>query len=218
MIDTIIFDLDGTLLNTLTDLTNAVNYALVKNGCEIKTESQIKSYIGNGIKKLVQLSIPNNISKNLEDKVFQDFQEFYFKKLDVYTKPYTNIIDLLEILKSKNYKMGIVSNKNQKAVDSLYEKYYSKYIDIVIGECDHIKRKPSNDGINKVMEYLKTNKEKTIYIGDSEVDKLTADNAGIKCVLVSWGFRDKEDLKKLNPDFLIDSPLELLDILNGGIL
>lgn len=211
----IIFDLDGTLLNTLEDLASSTNYALKKNGFKERSLSEVKSFIGNGIALLAQRALPDGNKNPLYEKVLSDLKSHYSKNSLVKTKAYDGIIEVLDFLKEKNIKTAIVSNKPDAQVKALSKIFFYKYMkeEYCIGECEGVKRKPAPDSLLKVIELFNLKKEECIYAGDSEVDIETAKNAGIKCVSVSWGFKEKDFLIKNNASVIIDKPSELLQIL-----
>jgi phosphoglycolate phosphatase len=210
---TIIFDLDGTLLNTLDDLVDSVNYVMTYLGFPGKSRREVRNYVGNGMRRLMELSLPQNVDPHQIEQAFSIYRDYYTEHCRVKTKPYGGILELLGTLKKSGYKMAIVSNKNDAAVRALRDIYFSEYIETAIGEKENIRKKPAPDTVLQALKELNSSKGETLYIGDSEVDKQTADNAGMQCVLVSWGFRDKEQLETLMPAGVIDSPLELLDFL-----
>ena len=195
--NTVIFDLDGTLLNTLDDLADSVNYALSKMNYPPRDKSEIRLFLGNGIRNLMKLSVPDGISDEDFDKVFAIFKEYYNIHNQDKTKPYDGVIKLMHDLKNKGIKMAIVSNKVQSAVDQLREKFFSDVIDIAIGDNPDMKRKPEPDSCFKALELLESATKNAVYVGDSEVDMATAKNAGLDLITVLWGFRDR--------DFLIEN-------------
>ncbi len=211
--NTVIFDLDGTLLNTLDDLADSVNFALKSFNYPTRTYSEIRSFIGNGVKDLMTKSVPNNTDEETILKCLQVFKDHYKTNMQNKTAPYDGIINLLENLKSQNIKLGIVSNKYDFGVKNLNKYYFGNLIPVAIGEREGIRKKPAPDTVLIAMEELNTTKENTLYVGDSPSDMITAQNANVKGVGVTWGFRDAEVLKESGADFLINSPQELLDIL-----
>ena len=208
-----IFDLDGTLLNTLEDLKNSVNYSLKHFSMPEKTTEEIRLFLGNGAVSLFERSVPNGKYNPLFNDALNLFKEHYSKNNDIFTKPYDGIEHVLKCLKEKNIKSVIVSNKFDEAVKILADKYFSGLIDIAIGENEKcgIKRKPHPDMVLKAINDLKADKNDCVYIGDSEVDIATARASGINSIIVSWGFRDKEYLLKSGAKTIISKPLELLD-------
>ena len=211
MKNTFIFDLDGTLLNTLEDLSNSVNYALAANQLPIRSTEDIRRALGNGIQVLIEKSVPQQTNPAIVEKVLTTFRAYYLKHSMDHTAPYDGIIDLLKILKQRKIHTAIVSNKLDPAVQELYQRFFSEYIDIAIGEQQPIvRRKPYPDMVNLALHKLETTTEEAIYIGDSEVDLQTATNTGIDCVSVSWGFRSRTFLEDLGATNIIDTPMQLL--------
>lgn len=212
---TFIFDLDGTLLDTLTDLSNSVNYVLKKRNLPTKTIDEIRSYLGNGMEKLIEKSVLGGKSNPNFYEILEEFKKYYFIHANDSTKPYDYILDILKYLKENNYKTAIVSNKGDFAVKKLHELYFKDYIDVAIGETKEIKRKPAPDTVNKALELLNSTKEEAFYIGDSEVDIDTAINAKMECLVVSWGFRDYEELIKYNPKYIFKDQLSFYNFIKS---
>lgn len=215
MFDTAIFDLDGTLLNTLDDLKDSTNFALRKYCYPERTLDEIRNFVGNGVNKLIERAIPDGLKNSDFDNCLKDFKNHYKSNMYNTTKPYGGIVGLLEELKKRNVKTAVVSNKFDAAVRELCENFFGSLIDISVGESDSVKKKPAPDSVLQAIHLLKANKEKTIYIGDSEVDIQTAKNAHITCIGVTWGFRSKELLLKEGADYLADSPDVILKIITG---
>lgn len=190
----IIWDLDGTLLNTLEDLMESVNYALSNKNMPNITLEQTRKYVGNGVARLVSLAAPAGTSDEQVKELLTDFRFYYDRHSKDKTKPYDGILELLTDLKAKGYKMSIVSNKINVAVGQLAEEYFPGLIDVAIGETDNTPRKPAPDMIYKAIDKLGVNKQDAVFIGDSEVDVATGLNAGIDMLTVLWGFRDKDEL------------------------
>ncbi len=214
--DSVVFDLDGTLLDTLGDLRDSVNYALEKNYLPKRTTDEIRSFVGNGIRLLIERAVPENTSVEITDKCFFDFKEYYKTHSAILTKPYDGIIDLLTGLKEKGVKIAVVSNKADFAVKTLMVDYFSDLYDCAYGERDGVKRKPAPDGVFGAIKEMGASLEKTVYIGDSEVDVETSKNAKLPCVAVTWGFRDKKVLESLKPEYIVDSPSDILEIIERG--
>ncbi|EKX88372.1 HAD family hydrolase [Alloprevotella sp. oral taxon 473] len=214
MIKTVLFDLDGTLLNTLTDLSNSVNYALNSHHLPQRTELEVRSFLGNGIHNLIEKSVPENTPSELLEDVFQSFKSYYLQHGLESTAPYPGIISLLKALQQKSVKMAIISNKVDTAVQQLNKKFFSDYIGIAIGEKPQIRRKPAPDSVLLAIKALDANPATTLYVGDSEVDYETAHSAGIRCALVTWGFRDRLDLEDLHADYYVNSSHELMAVIS----
>ena len=208
---TIIFDMDGTLLYTLKDLQYAVNKALEKFGYPIKTIEEIQSFVGDGVKKLIERALPSGLENLDYPLVFQEFILQYENNADKYTKPYDDILLVLNELKKRNYKLGVNSNKYDSAVKFLCKKYFPQ-IDCAIGARDGIDVKPSPIGALDVLNTLNGQPEKCYFVGDSDIDIKTAKNAGFISVGVTWGYRSKQSLIDAGARFIIDNPLELLEI------
>lgn len=213
--DTVIFDLDGTLLNTLEDLTDSVNYALSLHGFPCRKIEEVRSFVGNGVAILMELSLAGGRDNPQYEKCLADFRRHYSENLQNKTEPYNGIMELLEQLSKDNIKMAIVSNKFDKAVKGLNQVYFGEYIKVAIGESEGVSRKPAPDTVLKALEELGSTADKAVYVGDSEVDAKTAKNSGIMFVGVTWGFRDREVLEQEGADYIIDKPQELLGIIES---
>ena len=211
----IIFDLDGTLLNTLGDLTNAVNHVCVKFGFETHSVDEVRSFVGSGIRNLISRVVPNGFENEIFEDAMKEFENFYAENVCVETYPYEDVLNTLKSLKEKNIKMCIVSNKRQSLINKLYEKFFSNLVEFAYGEdeANGIIKKPNPMMIDLSLSRLGLDKEEVLYVGDSNVDKKTADNSSLDCCLVTYGFRSKEELSSLNSKYLFDSIKELLNIL-----
>ena len=211
--DTVIFDLDGTLLNTLEDLADAVNFVMRANEYPERTIEEVRCFVGNGIRRLMELAVPEGVSGETFENVFEQFKSYYTDYCQIKTRAYDGIMELLEKLYTAGVSMAIVSNKNHAAVCELNEIYFKKYIEVAIGQKDGIRKKPAPDTVLQALKELGNEKESAIYVGDSEVDFLTAQNTGMDCVLVTWGFRTTEELGVYEPTAFIDKPEQLLKVL-----
>jgi len=209
----VIFDLDGTLLYTLEDLKNSVNFALKESGFKERSLDEIREFVGNGIEILMRKSVPDNILEEEFKICFENFKNHYKIHSEDNTKEYDGITELLENLKCKGFLLAVVSNKADFAVKTLCNKYFQGLLDVSFGEREGIKRKPCPDSVNEVINFLDVSKDNCYYVGDSEVDVKTAHNAEIKCIACSWGFRSKSVLENENPEYIIDSPEEILRII-----
>lgn len=208
----VIFDLDGTLLYTLEDLKNSVNFALNKSGFKERSLDEVRQFVGNGIENLMRKSVPDNITEEEFKACFENFKGHYRIHSEDNTKEYNGITELLKTLKCKGFLLAVVSNKADFAVNTLCKKYFPDLLDCAFGEREGIKRKPCPDSVNEVVKILEVKKENCYYVGDSEVDVKTAHNAEIKCIACTWGFRSKNVLENENPEYIIDSPKEILRI------
>jgi len=213
MYNTIIFDLDGTLLDTLTDLEECLNHTLKNYNLKCLTKDEVRGFLGNGMEKLVELAVPNGLNNPLFNEIYASFKEYYFQNSTKHTLPYNEVIELLKALKEKNYKLGIVSNKADSAVKDLCKTFFSDFINVAIGEKETTRRKPYPDAIFEAIKLLNADISHCLFVGDSEVDILTAKNASVDCISCSWGFRSAESLKENNAKIIISHPLELLEYL-----
>lgn len=213
--NTVIFDLDGTLLDTLEDLADAVNYAMRQFQLEEKTISQVRSFVGNGIRKLIERCVPEGDSREDFEEILHCFREYYAVHCQDKTRPYDGIMDVLETLKEKGYQMAIVSNKHHSAVEDLKNIFFAEYISVAIGQSDNLRPKPAPDTVDLALEQLGCHRKDAIYVGDSDVDKATADNSGMDCIAVTWGFRDRELLEQLKPAVIVDEPHQIVEYLES---
>ncbi len=211
--DTVIFDLDGTLLNTLEDLTDSVNYALGACHMPPRTIEEIRCFVGNGIRNLMLRAVPDGEENPDFEQAFVIFQEHYGEHCNDKTRPYEGVLALLKVLFEKGYTMAIVSNKIDSAVKELNDRYFSEYVSVAIGDREGLQRKPAPDTVHVALQELGRTKETAVYIGDSEVDLATARNVGIPCISVLWGFRDRELLEKQGADTFAIKPMDVLDFL-----
>ena len=203
----VIFDLDGTLLDTLEDLRDAVNHVLRERGCPERTLEEIRHFVGNGAKKLIDQALPGNAGDPDRLETFRAFQQYYNSHCQIKTRAYDGIPQALEILAGEGYPMAIVSNKPDSAVKPLCDQYFPGMY--ARGETPDCPRKPAPDMVLRAAEALGVQPEYCIYVGDSEVDVKTARNAGMRCISVLWGFRDREDLRASGADCFCASPAEL---------
>ena len=191
---TVVFDLDGTLLDTLQDLANAVNYALEHQGMPKRTLEEVRQFVGNGVRLLMIRAVPDGERNPLFEETFALFKEYYGKHCNDNTKPYAGVVELIETLKKKGYAVAIVSNKIDFAVKELNDLYFKGIVPVAIGEKEDIRRKPAPDTVFEGLKELGKTKEEAVYVGDSDVDLETAKSSGMPCISVLWGFRDKEFL------------------------
>lgn len=208
----VFFDLDGTLLNTLPDLHAACNHALIKNGYSPVTIKKVEDSIGDGIRKLNERLLPSGSSDELIDKLMHDFSSYYIDNVDVYTKPYEGIIEVLKVLKEKDKIIVIVSNKFNDGVQKLNKKFFNNLVDLALGPHNELKTKPDLSMIEYALNYYDLKKEEVLYIGDSNVDVVTAKLAGFDMLTVTYGYKSKEELEKLGFKLVfIDKPMEILN-------
>ncbi len=214
MYNTIIFDLDGTLLNTLEDLCNSTNYALNKYGFKERTLEEVRTFVGRGAAVLIQKALPSEVSQEMYAQVLSTFKVHYSEHSNELTAPYEGIMDMLSKVKQKGYKTAILSNKPHNAVQDLHKLFFAEYIDVAMGVKDGIPTKPDSVMVNNVMSELGSKAEHTLYVGDSEVDVMTAHNAGLNMITCLWGFRDKTELEVAGAVNFISHPVELLEWLD----
>lgn len=207
----VIFDLDGTLLNTLDDLADSTNYALSKFGYPTRTIEEVRQFVGNGVAKLIERAIPDGKNNSNFEKCLSIFKENYAQNMYNKTAPYNGIIEMLSNLKSKGIKIAVVSNKFDLAVKELCKKYFEGFIDFAAGEneAQGIKKKPAPDTVLSVLRKFSFSPEDAIYVGDSDVDIMTAKNSKMPCISVTWGFRDEKFLLKSGATILINAPSEI---------
>jgi phosphoglycolate phosphatase len=212
--EAILFDLDGTLLYTLEDLTDSINYMLAKYGFNTHSINDVRRFVGNGLRKLVERALPDGANYEHFEEFLAEFIAYYNCHNLIKTKPYDGVIETTEKLAEMDVKMAIVTNKGQTASDSLMEDFFAPHITVVIGDDGIHKRKPDPEPIEMALTRLGiTDKSKVLYIGDSEVDATTAENAGLDYVLCTYGFRDMDVLKHFNPVAYVDSFSKILDII-----
>lgn len=212
MIKAVIFDLDGTLLDTLQDLADSVNLALKTHQLPPRSLEEIRAFVGNGVNTLIKRSLPQDLAEDekIHQKVLDSFMEIYQANKDKTTKLYPGIEDMLETLALSGYDMAILSNKPHYHLVPICQKYFSYPFAFVYGQREGIPKKPDKNSLLSIIDEMGLKKEEVIYVGDSEVDIKTAKNADVKVIAVSWGFRDYEFLEKLIPDALVTHPDELV--------
>lgn len=209
----IVFDLDGTLLNTLEDLTDSTNYALRSCCLPERTLEEVRRFVGNGIRKLIERAVPENTPKEKTDECFNAFCEHYKQNMENKTAEYDGISEMLSALYSAGYKMAIVTNKADFAAQALCAKLFGKYVKTVVGSVDSRPNKPAPDGVYYALEKMGVSKEEAVFVGDSEVDIQTANNAAIDAVGVLWGFRDIADLEAVGVKTTVKTIKELENLL-----
>ena len=205
-----IFDLDGTLLDTLDDLTDSVNYVLLKHDYPKRTREEVRSFVGDGIHKLMERSLPEGTPSFVIEECYKEFLPYYKAHSADKTRPYDGICELLSRLHKNRVKLAVVSNKADYAVKELCAAYFPGMFDEAVGERDGIQRKPSPDSVHEVIRLLGVPKEETVYIGDSDVDVQTAKNAGIDGVFVTWGFRSEDVLRAAGATCIVHDSEELI--------
>ena len=212
---TIVFDCDGTLLDTLTDLRNAVNYVLRAHDLPERSVPEVKAALGNGVAHLMRQSLPDSISEAEFNTYLDEFKTYYSEHLQDYTAPYPSILDVLDTLRTKGYKLAIVSNKIQEGITPLNKEYFGDRLPVAIGERPGLQRKPAPDMVLQALKELGSTQDESIYIGDSEVDVATAKNSGLLCIGVTWGFRDEQLHKDLGVKYIARKAEDIVTIIEA---
>ena len=210
--DTYIFDLDGTLLDTLDDLAAAVNYALRQYNMPERTREEVRQMVGNGVRLLMVRAVPNGDSNPLFEAAFKIFREYYMEHSLDTTRPYDGIPELLRELRNRGKRVAVVSNKFYAATSELCHHFFPDTVEVAIGEheAEGIRKKPAPDTVIEAFRQLDANNENAVYVGDSDVDLQTACNSGIPCISVLWGFRDRAFLEANGATTFANSPQEIL--------
>lgn len=208
-----IFDMDGTILNTLQDLTNSLNAALAKSGYPQHTAEEVRFFVGNGIRKLIERGVPAGTPVEQIDTVHHDFTAHYQVHCADTTQPYDGIPELLQTLRRASCKTAVVSNKADYAVQELCKQYFDGMFDFAVGEREQILKKPAPDSVNEVLQKLQIDRKQAVYIGDSDVDVQTAKNAAMDGIFVEWGFRSKEFLLEHGAVLTVSAPNEIAHII-----
>lgn len=213
--EAILFDMDGTVLYTLEDLHDAINAALAHFGMPALTLPQVRAYVGNGSARLVELAVPAGTTEETRQAVLDWYKPYYDAHCNIKTRPYAGIPELMRELRAAGLRLVIISNKPDSAVRLLAEDHFPGLLDLAVGETAQVRRKPWPDMIEVSAARLGLDKNRCLYVGDSEVDVLTAKNAGIDCASVCWGFRSREQLLEAGADRIFDSADSLRDWILG---
>ena len=210
--DTYIFDLDGTLLNTLDDLASSVNFALQSYGMPIHTRDDIRRFVGNGVRLLMIRAVPDGEKNPQFEEVFNTFRQYYMQHSLDTTRPYDGIQEVLLTLRQRGCRLAVVSKKFDAATKELCKYFFPHSIEVAVGEheAEGIRKKPAPDTVIEALSQLGVSADNAVYVGDSDVDLQTAHNAGLPCISVLWGFRDKDFLLAHGATTFITSPQELL--------
>ena len=212
MYNTYIFDLDGTLLDTITDLAASCNYALRTHGMPEHSVDDVRRFVGNGVRKLMERAIPNGVENPDFEATFATFREHYMHHSLDTTQPYPGIPEVLAVLKARGCRLAVVSNKMMAATVELCHHFFPNTIEVAIGEheAEGIRKKPAPDTVFAALRELGVEKDRAVYVGDSDVDVQTAANSGLPCISVLWGFRDRDFLIQHGAKTFISAPSELL--------
>ena len=225
-----VFDLDGTLIDTLEDLKDSVNHTMRAYGWPERSMAEIRAFVGNGLRRLVELSVPQlprgenetdpllprpDVGGEAFERLLAEYKAYYAAHCMVKTAPYEGIPEAVRAIRDAGIRCAVVTNKMQSAAEDIIRSFFGDVFDVVIGQVDGMPQKPAPDGVWLAMEKLGADPAKTAYVGDSEVDCLTARNARLPIIGVTWGFRDRAVLESNSADFIIDSPAELLPTLVG---
>lgn len=209
----IIFDLDGTLLYSLEDLTDSVNYIMAKYNFKQYSIEEVREAIGNGVRLLMERITPDDISEETFEQCLADFKEYYSQNMYNKTKPYDGVMDMLTQLRADGYKIAVLSNKFDTAVKELCDKYFGELVDLAVGQKEGVGEKPDPAGVFEIAKELSVPVEECIFVGDSEVDIQTANNAGIDCISVTWGYKDIDFLYENGASKLVYIPEDILELL-----
>lgn len=211
--DTFIFDLDGTLLDTLPDLVVLTNRALEETGFPTHTEAEILSYVGSGARALINLAVPQGATDEGKELALARWKALYPEYGYTYTKPIAGIPEVLASLKARGANLGTLSNKFDAATCEVIARYLPRTFDVVHGECEDIPRKPDPTGLLRTIRELGSIPERTVYVGDSAGDIKAAHNAGCFGLGVTWGYNSAESLREAGADALIDTPSQMLGLM-----
>lgn len=209
----VLFDMDGTVLDTLGDLAAAVNHTLREFSMPERSIAEVAAALGNGAAYLIAHTVPDGTPKELTDKVLAAYAPYYDAHCDILTGPYDGIVPLMQKLRGKGVKLAVISNKQDTAVKPLAEKYFPGLLEIAVGESAEVRRKPNPDAVLAALCHIGVEREDAIYVGDTEVDLQTARNAGMECASVDWGFRTREQLVEIGAEHIFDTVQELEEYL-----
>ncbi|MCD7829085.1 MAG: HAD family hydrolase [Clostridiales bacterium] len=209
--NTVIFDLDGTLLDTLDDLADSLAHTLKEVGAPALTRAQVRRYVGNGMARLIELALPGGRDDPRYDRTLETMQTYYKAHNQIKTAPYPGVLDLIGELRRRGYALAVVSNKPDSSVKPLVRFYFGDAIPVAIGQRPDVRRKPAPDAVEEALRQLGRDRAEAVYVGDSEVDLATARNAGMDCISVTWGFRDRDVLDREGATRYANTPAEVLN-------
>ncbi|MBQ7910930.1 MAG: HAD family hydrolase [Clostridia bacterium] len=210
---TAVFDLDGTLLDTLEDLYLATNAALERHSLPRRSRDEVRLFVGNGVEMLIRRAVPAGTDEETILAVLADFKTTYAAICEDHTKPYDGILDMLTALRERGIRVAVVSNKFDAATKKLCEKYFGELVEVAIGERAGVRKKPAPDTVYEALKELGVTLDSAVYIGDSDVDIRTAENCGMPCISVTWGLRDEDFLIENGAKALVDTPEKLLGVI-----
>ena len=210
---TAVFDLDGTLLDTLEDLYLATNAALESHSLPRRSRDEVRMFVGNGVEMLIRRAVPSGTDEETTLAVLADFKTTYAAICEDHTRPYDGILDMLRALREKGIRVAVVSNKFDAAVKQLCQKYFGDLVEVAIGERAGVRKKPAPDTVYEALKELGMSATGAVYIGDSDVDIQTAKNCGMPCISVTWGLRDKDFLLQSGAEIPVDTPERLLGVI-----
>ena len=211
----VIWDLDGTLLNTLDDLAASTNAALAQCGLPGRTKDEVRCFVGNGVRRLIERAVPPGTDEATVQRVYDAFVAHYGAHSRDTTRPYDGVMEMLDALLAQGIRLAIVSNKIDFAVRELSRTYFGDRMQVAVGDAPERRRKPAPDSVLEAMRRMGVGREETVYVGDSDVDVLTARNAGVVCCAVSWGFRSEESLREAGAEHIAATPQALLEALRA---
>lgn len=211
----VLFDMDGTVLDTLGDLTDAVNRTLRLYGMPERREEEVASFLGNGAQRLLRCSAPEGTPPELLERMLRDYAPWYDAHCRIKTAPYPGVLELMRALGAQGVKQAVISNKQDTAVKALAREHFPGLLELAVGESASVRRKPCPDAVNEALKAMGVAAAESVYIGDTEVDIATAANAGTACAAVSWGFRSREQLAQAGAELIFDSTAELGEYLLG---
>ena len=207
----VLFDMDGTVLDTLGDLANACNHTLRAFGLPERTRTEIAHFLGNGAAWLISHAVPEGTDPERVQEILRAYQPWYDAHCDIETAPYPGIVELMRALKAAGVRQAVISNKQDSAVQLLAARYFPGLLDYAVGESATVRRKPNPDAVLAALAYMGLKKEDAVYVGDTEVDIQTAKNAGLPCAVVGWGFRTEEELRACGAERIFRTADELKD-------
>jgi phosphoglycolate phosphatase len=205
----VLFDMDGTVLDTLADLTNAINHTLSDYGMPLLDKRQVAQYLGNGAAWLMSRAVPEGTPDALREEMLRAYQPWYDSHCAILTAPYPGIVPLMQALREAGVKQAVISNKQDTAVKQLAAQHFPGLLETAVGESETVRRKPNPDAVLAALREMGVEKRDAVYVGDTEVDLRTAENAGLACAVVGWGFRTVEQLYEAGAEHIFQSAEEL---------